>query len=192
MLVCVCVCGVCGCRTTVFGLEDVTEKPQSSWATISSIVNTMLGTTIVALPYAMLTTGLTLGIVLMSFIGIVACFTCLLVVKHGRVSVRHQSHPNLCLMPACCVVCDVCVAQDFDTFSEFVNAKLGRGMGFVTWLASVGIILGAAMVYHILMKMAINRIVECIGKAAGSDLSSWSSSYAALIVLVRHVTRTMC
>lgn len=91
----------------VFGLEDVTDKPQTSWATISSIVNTMLGTTIVALPYAFVQTGgclspvagpvqasshhvvsdagVALGVLIMCGVGIMACFTCILVVKHGRV-----------------------------------------------------------------------------------------------------------
>lgn len=92
-------------RTAVFGLSDTPEREQSNWHTVLSLVNTMVGSTLVALPWGyyesgkhccprtaahtprltVLRTGLLSGIGITMLVGMVACYTCLLIVRHGMV-----------------------------------------------------------------------------------------------------------
>ena len=66
---------------------DGQPKYQSSLSTVFSIWNTMIGSTLVALPYGFSTSGLFLGLGIVISMGSICCYTCNLIVRHGKVNV---------------------------------------------------------------------------------------------------------
>lgn len=61
-------------------------KEQSRFSTITSIVNTMMGTAIVAIPMYYAEAGLLLGVVMTVVIGAISSYTALLVVEQAEAS----------------------------------------------------------------------------------------------------------
>ncbi|RYG55253.1 hypothetical protein EON66_05730 [archaeon] len=142
----------------VLGTKVGEEQKQNRLQTIASIVNTMMGTTIVALPYGMATTGLALGAVIIGIMGVISCFTCLMIMKYGK---------------------------GYDEFSDMVAHYLGRYPRYGAWLISVAVIVGAAMVYHILMQESLYQLVGTIITAHSPDAAShWKRVYAAMVPLI--------
>lgn len=144
----------------LFGLSDA--KPgvtQSSWQTIMSIVNTMMGSTIVAVPYALAQSGVAAGLVSIAMMGAFSCFTCILVVEHGH---------------------------KFDDFTDFVNHYLGRAARYISWFFSVFVILGAATAYHILMSSCLYHLVRAAATAvhATGFVGAWAQWQAAVAILL--------
>jgi sodium-coupled neutral amino acid transporter 9 len=131
---------------------------QSRLATIMSIVNTMMGTTIVALPFGLAESGIGSGLAIIALLGAISCYTCLILVESG---------PG---------------AEDF---SACVRVFLGRRVQLVAWGISVAIIVGAAIVYHILMQETLYALVATmLTSATGGfdpDTSGWQRYWAALI-----------
>jgi sodium-coupled neutral amino acid transporter 9 len=121
------------------------------------MVNTMIGTTIVALPYLFARSGIATGLVILGGIGAVSCFTCLLVVTHGKM---------------------------FDEFSQFVEYWMGGTWRIVSWLMSNLVILGACIIYHILMQESLFQVVQSLLQAAGVSASGWSRPIAAIVPLI--------
>jgi len=129
---------------------------QTRLSTIGSIVNTMMGTTIVALPYGLAESGLGAGLLIIAILGAVSCFTCLVVV---------ESTPRVI------------------EFSKTVRRFLGRHTQLLAWVISVAIILGAAIIYHILMQETLFALVTTVMSSFGANsaLSVWRREYAALV-----------
>lgn len=152
---------VCSCCAVfVLGLKEPAagEAPKQTRAqTIASIVNTMMGTAIVALPYGISQAGIIAGICIIAVIGAIACFTCVLLVEHGKTA---------------------------EEFSDIVRMYLGVRVQLGTWAISVAVIGGAAIVYHILMQESLYQLIATIITAAGGDTAKWSHVYAALLPLV--------
>jgi hypothetical protein len=132
---------------------------QSRLQTVASIVNTMMGTTILALPFGMAQSGIAVGLGITALLGAVSCATCLIVVERG-------------------------LAAGHDDFSGSVEAFLGRRVQLLAWGFSVAIILGASIVYHILMQETLYALVATGLTAAGKSSAGWSRVYAALVPLI--------
>jgi len=131
---------------------------QSRLQTIASIVNTMMGTTIVALPYGMAATGVSMGIAITCLMGSLACFTCLLLVQYGKGGAE---------------------------FSSVVAGYLGKYPQLLAWALSTAVIAGAAIVYHILMQESLYQLVQTVLTASGHGGETWwKHAYAALVPLV--------
>ena len=127
--------------------------------TISSIVNTMMGTTILALPLGMSQSGIGAGLFITALLGALSCATCLIVVERG-------------------------LAAGHADFSGSVGALLGRRAQLVAWSFSVAIILGASIVYHILMQETLFALVGTVAEAATGRAGGppgWSRAAAALV-----------
>ena len=132
---------------------------QSRAQTIASIVNTMMGTTILALPLGMSQSGIGAGLVVTGLLGALSCATCLIVVERG-------------------------LAAGHSDFSGSVGALLGRRAQLVAWTFSVAIILGASIVYHILMQETLFALVNTVAAARGGGggaPAGWSRPRAALV-----------
>ena len=132
---------------------------QSRWATVGSVVNTMMGTTIVALPFGLAESGVGAGLAIIALLGCVSCFTCLVVI---------ESTPRV------------------REFSVAVRRLLGRRVQLAAWAVSVAIILGAAIIYHVLMQETLFALVATLLGAAGAPAAAagaWRREYAALIPL---------
>jgi amino acid permease len=117
----------------------------------------MMGTTIVALPYGVATTGIGLSLVIIALMGVISCFTCLVIVWYGKGGAE---------------------------FSSVVASYLGRPPQYVAWFMSTGIIAGAAIVYHILMQESLYQLVGAVLTGANTSAEWWKRPYAALIPLV--------
>ena len=143
-------------------LEEGGEKRpsyQPRYATIASIVNTMMGTTILALPFGMMQAGIGSGLVITGVLGTLSCVTCLIVVERG-LSAGHSD------------------------FNGSVEAYLGRRTMLVAWAFSIAIILGASIVYHILMQETLLALVNTALAVGKTSAEWWSPPYAALVPLV--------
>jgi len=131
---------------------------QSRLQTVASIVNTMMGTTILALPFGMMQAGIASGLAITGALGALSCVTCLIVVERG-------------------------LAAGHSDFNGSVQAYLGRRAMLVAWAFSVAIILGAAIVYHILMQETLYALVRTALAVGGGSAAWWSPVYAALVPL---------
>jgi hypothetical protein len=131
---------------------------QTRVQTIMSIVNTMMGTTIVALPFGLAESGIGTGLGITALLGAISCYTCLIIVESGA------------------------GAEDFSTC---VRQFLGRRMQLVAWAISVAIIVGAAIVYHILMQETLYALVATLLQSAAGvtdvDGTGWRREWAALV-----------
>lgn len=147
------------------GEEDAKEQAaedgapplhQSRLQTIASLVNTMMGTTIVALPFGLSEAGLGSGMVIIAVLGACSCYTALILAR--------ASAPG-------------------HEFSAVVARYLGGRVQAVAWAISLAIIVGAAIVYHILMQETLYALVDTVASGVGSSLSPslWRREYAALI-----------
>lgn len=68
--------------------------------------------------------------------------------------------------------------QHYDDFSDFVFDFLGKRVQVISWFASIAVIVGAAIIYHILMQESFYEIVKSF---AGGSANGWSRPLAALI-----------
>jgi len=116
----------------------------------------MMGTTILALPFGMLQSGIASGLFITGLLGFLSCVTCLIVVERG-------------------------LAAGHRDYNKSVQAYLGRNIMLVAWGFSVAIILGASIVYHILMQETLYALVNTALAVSGSKEGWWSRVYAALV-----------
>jgi hypothetical protein len=139
--------------------EGAPPRFQPRAQTIASIVNTMMGTTILALPLGMSQSGIGAGLAVTGLLGALSCATCLIVVERG-------------------------LAAGHADFSGSVGALLGRRAQLVAWSFSVAIILGASIVYHILMQETLFALVNTVAAARGGGggaPAGWSRPLASLV-----------
>lgn len=98
-------------------------------------------------------------------LGSVACYTCLLVVRHG---------------------------MRYDDYTVMVRMALGPAAQYVGWTLSVLIMLGAAIAYHILMEQTLFQWCGALMEwtSAHHELPAyWTPKAAALVILVRRTAR---
>ncbi|CAK4086878.1 unnamed protein product [Aphanomyces euteiches] len=106
---------------------------QSTWATVFSIWNTMIGSTLVTLPYGFSCSGILLGIGIVILVGVICCYTCNLIVWYGK---------------------------DFADFGDLTQYHFGRRAQTATLSVSIFVLLGACIAYHVLMKQCAYTVLE--------------------------------
>jgi len=104
---------------------------QSSIITIFSIWNTMMGTSLLAMPWAMTQAGFAMGIAIIFVMGVMTFYTCFLTV---RLTSTHPCRPGVVL--------------DFSDLCEYYLGKAGR---WICFLFSAIAFLGALIVFWVLM-----------------------------------------
>jgi len=138
---------------------------QSSISTIASIWNTMIGSTLVTLPYGFSQAGMVDGVLVILVMGGICCYTCCLVIWHG---------------------------SKFPDFTDFTKHFFGQRGAVASMFASVLVLTGALIAYHILMAQNLKLVVQEIGAQAapGSAFASaWAdettgNTYASVVVLL--------
>lgn len=145
------------------------KSGQSSRATVFSIWNTMIGSTILSIPWGLQQSGLLLGssnvyLVIIVLVGLLSCYTCWLTVKHS-------------------------FARNLEDIIELVEKMWGKPGKIITLIFSCAVLVGAGMAYNILMNSAFFRILDglCIwmsGDKIGTlaDWGSFSDKYTSLIL----------
>eukprot|EP00937_MAST-01D_sp_MAST-1D-sp2_P001179 g1179.t1 len=136
------------------------ERPrQSSLATVASIWNTMIGSTLVTLPYGFAQAGMLVGTAVVLLMGSVCCYTCVLVIRHG---------------------------SKFPDFTDFTRHYFGRRGQVLAMVASVLVLTGALVAYHILMAQNLDLVVQELADATspGSAFAAnWNMRWAAVCIL---------
>lgn len=104
--------------------EPEEEQKQGDIKLIFSIWNTMMGSSLLALPWGFGQSGLAAGLFLVFFVGALCAYTATLIVKHGK---------------------------DSADFFYLCNDYLGKWGKNFCWLSSVSVLLGGVIAYDILM-----------------------------------------
>lgn len=115
--------------------KDGSSYEQSSWSTIFSIWNTMIGSTLVALPYGFSQSGILLGLGIIVLVGSISCYTCNLVLHHGKY---------------------------FYDLGDVVHYHFGSRLQTLSMICSVLVLLGACIAYHILMQESLYKIIAAL------------------------------
>ncbi|KAG2382347.1 hypothetical protein C9374_005549 [Naegleria lovaniensis] len=71
-------------------LEKIRKRSSGTISTIFSIINTMVGSTILSLAWGFTQSGLYLGIIVFVLVGLISYYTCNLVVQHSLFKVRYD------------------------------------------------------------------------------------------------------
>lgn len=145
-------------------------KGQSSLSTVFSLWNTMIGSTVVTIPWAMEQAGIVLGlrmhyVVVILGVGIIAFYTCSIIVKLGF------------------------SMKLYDT-SDLIYAMWGKWGQRITVLMSAVLLLGALMAYNVILNSSFYLILDALsiwisGDAigCGSCWNEFSSRYTPLILM---------
>jgi sodium-coupled neutral amino acid transporter 9 len=135
----------------------VTEIRYSKLATVVAITNTMVGSTVLSIPWAWSQAGLLLGFIFFVAVGLVSYYTCMLVIKHG---------------------------EGYADLGDVCTRYLGKWSQSVCVFTSILVLVGASIAYHIYMSDALKSIVIGIGGFSGHTVSSssWNSMYASFVV----------
>eukprot|EP00004_Rigifila_ramosa_P020871 TRINITY_DN5474_c0_g1_i1.p1 TRINITY_DN5474_c0_g1~~TRINITY_DN5474_c0_g1_i1.p1 ORF type:complete len:498 (+),score=122.02 TRINITY_DN5474_c0_g1_i1:160-1494(+) len=156
----------------VSSLSSSTGEKQSSLTTIFSIWNTMIGSTLLTMPWGYAQAGLIGGVGSVFFLGAISYYTCALVVDDG--------------------------AAVSDDFIETCRYYLGPKGRIASWACSVLIFLGALIAYSILLSDSLFSIVNTIGKWAGaedvsddSEYATWDKNTAVLVLMAAIFPLTM-
>ncbi|XP_004345157.2 solute carrier family 38 [Capsaspora owczarzaki ATCC 30864] len=150
------------------------SKPsQSSLVTILSIWNTMIGTSMLSMPWAIQQAGFSLAIITMIAMALITLYTCTLVVRHGNGGFGPKGEEVE--LPE--------VAQQF----------LGRKGFYVAITFALVTYVGAQIVYWVLMSGFLFATVDYIHDHGNSNSSStssdtfseyWNNTYAPLYLVV--------
>lgn len=120
------------------------DPPQSRIATITSLMNTMMGSTIMALPWGFFESGLIGGALLVATACCCSFLTAAMVLRRG--------------------------SRDLD-FTHLVRRTLGNKCSLLASSVNVLVMLGASVAYHILMKDCLHVIGSAIIVWADTDSS---------------------
>jgi hypothetical protein len=120
---------------------------QGSIGFILTVCNTMMGSTLLCLPYAFQIAGIGAGTILTLIFGMMAYYTCALILKWGAAPRQ----------------------RFFEDFSDLCEENLGRWARHVATATSVAILLGAMACYHVLMASMLQSVAEDIVSATGAD-----------------------
>jgi hypothetical protein len=107
------------------------DPPQSRMATITSLMNTMMGSTIMALPWGFFESGLVGGALIVTLACVCSFITAAMVLRRG--------------------------SRDLD-FQHLVRRTLGNNIATLSGFVNVLVMLGASVAYHILMKDCLHVI----------------------------------
>jgi len=116
--------------------QGASGSKQSSWITIFAIWNTMMGTSLLSLPWAIQQSGFFLGIGIIVLMGVICLFTCLVIVE----SANTMSNPE---------------GIEFIDICEKYLGKSGKIFAFVFGALAF---LGAVLVYWVLMSNFLYRV----------------------------------
>mmetsp|Transcript_12476 Transcript_12476/g.18648 ORF Transcript_12476/g.18648 Transcript_12476/m.18648 type:complete len:546 (+) Transcript_12476:67-1704(+) len=113
-----------------------TEKgsSSSSFSVIFSIWNTMVGSTMLSLPWAIREAGVIPGIIILCFMATISFYTCTLVVQNTTM-------------------------EKLSDFGDICVKSLGQWSRILALIASSIILVAAACVYHVVMKDCLTSIV---------------------------------
>ncbi|KAL6049282.1 Sodium-coupled neutral amino acid transporter 9 [Balamuthia mandrillaris] len=137
-------------------------KYQSSLTTIFSIWNTMMGSSLLALPWGFSESGFLLGLLTIFGIGFLCFYSCYLIVKNG---------------------------QGYDDFIDLAKKYLGRAGTVVGFTSSVLVLVGALIAFDILMSDSLYENVNSIRYFATKadkigETKAWSHYIAPLFIAV--------
>ena len=122
------------------------DKKQSSLVTIFSIWNTMVGSSLLTLPWAFSHSGIIVGLLIAFACAAASTYSCALIIQDGK--------------------------GDVD-FSDTALKTLGRCGWFITILSSVLLMLGATLGYYELMTQTLYPIIQgVINLASHSDTAA--------------------
>ena len=132
-------------------------KP-SSIATIFAIWNTMVGSTILTIPWAFMQSGMLMALGIFFIVAGIGYYTCTLIMRWGEGKADFS---------------DVCV--------EYI----GKWTQVVCIILSCMVLIGATIVYHVLMSQTLYAVVDGIIEDEHHPAPSpyWTKGIAALVVL---------
>jgi sodium-coupled neutral amino acid transporter 9 len=138
------------------------DGKQSSVMTVFSIWNTMMGSSLMALPWGFAKAGLLGGILMSLAVGLISWYTCWLILK------IRQSHNDL-----------------FDLCQEYLGSP-GR---WISWIASILFGVGVIVSYNIIMTTSLVDSIEGFRDIANHDVVSsmtpyWNRYIAATIIAI--------
>jgi sodium-coupled neutral amino acid transporter 9 len=158
---------------SLYGIKSGPGHTQSSVTTVLSIWNTMIGSTLIALPYGFSESGMILGFGVCIFMGSISFYTCTLVIRHGL---------------------------DLPDFNDYVALFFGKRGSYIGLSFSIMILLGVLMAFHILMTENLYQVVKQLlpdhsvhdphmsAAAACHDSSGahsfWTEKTAAVVILI--------
>jgi len=119
---------------------------------IFSLWNTMMGSTLLVMPYAFYEAGWLLGTILCIICAVASYITCSYVLRHGEA---------IMMNPAA-------------EFADFAAEHLGRAGWYSTFIASLFVLMGAATAMHGYMAMSLQQLVAEQSDDGGLHLiSNW-------------------
>jgi sodium-coupled neutral amino acid transporter 9 len=134
-----------------------------SVSTIFSIWNTMVGSTLLAMPWGFRQSGIALGVIVFFLVGLISYYTCTLVTRHAKLHTYRSRMEEINSSPedaeSAPIVKPNFTGLDIVDFSEVCIKHLGRWSQIVALLASITILVGAAIAYHIFMKDCLLSII---------------------------------
>jgi len=130
----------------------------SSFVTILSIWNTMMGTSLLSIPWAVGKTGLLMALMIGGVMAIISCFTALEIVE-VHTALERLSPEN-----------------KIPEFAQLCGRLLGRKWELAAGIASLGAITGAVIVYWVLMSNFLFLTVNWIEQKATGTLPVSNSS----------------
>lgn len=146
---------------TIFGRVGT----QPSAVTVFSIWNTMLGSTILSLPWGMSQSGVVLGVLSIVFIGMIAFYTCKIMLEFNK---RFNK----------------------DDPADIMELVWGRKGKILTLLMSALVLIGAGIAYNIIMNSALFSMLDGLsiwisGNSIGCEScwSEFSTRYTPLIIM---------
>lgn len=140
--------------------EDTPPKYHSSFLTIFSVWNTMMGSALLSLPWGFSISGIAGGLIVVAAMGLTCWYTAMLVMRNGKGS------------------------SDFiDACSEY----LGWPGKYLAWAGSVLVLIGACIIYFILMSTNLNTLVVGVVTLITGDWTDtewWGKYTVPLYVLL--------
>jgi len=129
-----------------FGLDDSGPRGQSSIGFIFTVCNTMMGSTLMCLPWGFDHAGLAAGSALTMCFGLVSFYTCSIILDWGAQPSRR-----------------------FGDFSDLCATYLGNGSKNLATLTSIAILGGASATYHVLMAANLQDVVLSLEDLLGIE-----------------------
>ena len=123
-----------------------------SLAIIFTLWNTMMGSTLLVMPYGFQQVGWLLGLVLSIVTAIISKFSCSLILKYGIATMGPSAE-----------------------FADLAQEHLGRVGWGASLFASIFVVLGAACAMHLYMVHALSQLVTLPLSAGGTGLASAES-----------------
>eukprot|EP00301_Raphidiophrys_heterophryoidea_P005696 c12361_g1_i4.p1 GENE.c12361_g1_i4~~c12361_g1_i4.p1 ORF type:complete len:531 (-),score=144.37 c12361_g1_i4:91-1683(-) len=141
----------------VFGVFDIsggtTLKKQSSLQTIFCVWNTMLGSTLLTMPWGFAHAGILPGTALAVFLWAVSLYTCIIVLRRGN-------------------------AENTMDFSSLCHTFLGAWANRLYQFASISVFVGAAIAYHNYISSSLESLISIKSKQP-----LWAIALGSAVVL---------